>query len=77
MIITMAELLLPRIRDHFTDDRHHDDTSMTSDSSAMTRRRMALGPADSSSERASSKLLSVLYGAILCFQIHCVTRLKE
>ena len=99
----MAELHLPRIRNHFTDDRHLDDTSMTSDSSAMTRRRMALGPADSSSERASSKLLvgfiwrcsllpetlrntserpgskllSVLYSAILCFQRQCVTRLKE
>ena len=53
----MAELHLPRTRNHFTDGRHHDDTSMTSDSSAMTRRRMTLGPADSSSERASSKLL--------------------
>ena len=57
MIITVAELHLPRTRNHFTDGRHHDDTSMTSDSSAMTRRRMTLGPADSSSERASSKLL--------------------
>ena len=57
MIITVAVLHPPRISNHHTDDRHHDDTSMTSDSSGMTRRRKALGPADSSSERASSKLL--------------------